>query len=92
VRARAVAAIGRLDPAHRVRAAGDPAPEVRTAFAATASEPELQVLAGDPAPEVRAAALAALSVLAGAAGGRTSWPRAPRPIRRRWCGWPRWPR
>jgi HEAT repeat protein len=60
VRARAIAALGRLDPAHTVRAGADPAPEVRAAFAAAASELELRALAVDPEPEVRAAALAAL--------------------------------
>jgi len=62
VRARAVAAIGQLDPAHQVRAGEDPAAEVRAAFAPSASEAELQVLVADHAPEVRAAALAALVV------------------------------
>jgi hypothetical protein len=43
----------------------DPAPEVRAAFAAAASESELAVLVADPAPEVRAAALVALRERAG---------------------------
>jgi HEAT repeat protein len=60
VRARAVAAIGALDPAHPVRAADDPAPEVRAAFAATATEAELRALAADREPDVRAIALTAL--------------------------------
>ena len=60
VRARAVAAVGQLDPVHPVRAAEDPAAEVRAAFAATASVAELRVLVTDRAPEVRAAALIAL--------------------------------
>jgi HEAT repeat protein len=60
VRARAVAAIGALDPAHPVHAAGDPAPEVRAAFAATATEAELRALAADREPEVRATALTML--------------------------------
>jgi HEAT repeat protein len=62
VRARAVAAIGALDPAHPVRAAEDPAAEVRAAFAATATatEAELRVLATDRDADVRAAALTAL--------------------------------
>lgn len=60
VRARAVAAIGALDPAHPVHAIDDPAPEVRAAFAASATEAELRVLVADRAPEVRLAALAAL--------------------------------
>jgi len=62
VRARAVAAIGQIDPAHQVRAGDDPAAEVRAAFAPSASESELRVLLADRAPEVRAAALAALAV------------------------------
>ena len=60
VRARAVTALAALDPVHPVRAADDPAPEVRAAFAAAATEPELVALLADPAPEVRAAALLAL--------------------------------
>lgn len=60
VRARAVAAIGALDPAHPVRAADDPAAEVRAAFAATATEAELRALAADREPEVRATALTVL--------------------------------
>jgi HEAT repeat protein len=60
VRARAVAAIGLLDPAHPVHAADDPAPEVRAAFAATATAAELRALVADREPEVRAAALTAL--------------------------------
>ncbi|HEX3475464.1 MAG TPA: HEAT repeat domain-containing protein [Kofleriaceae bacterium] len=60
VRARAVAAVAAVDPMNPVRAAGDPAPEVRAAFAAAASEPELAALVADPDPEVRAAALVAL--------------------------------
>jgi HEAT repeat protein len=68
VRARAIAALGRLDPAHAVRAVADPAPEVRAAFAAAASEAELRALAGDPAPEVRAAAIAAIGEWADAPG------------------------
>jgi HEAT repeat protein len=73
VRARAVSAIGVLDPSHPVRAADDPAPEVRAAFAATATEPELRVLIADREPDVRAAGLAGLGdrardVVARAAG------------------------
>jgi len=64
VRARAVAAIGVLDPAHPVPAADDPAPEVRAAFAATATEAELRALVADREPEVRAAGLAGLAALA----------------------------
>jgi HEAT repeat protein len=60
VRARAIAAIGALDPAHPVRAVDDPVTEVRAAFAASATEAELRVLIADRAPEVRVAALSAL--------------------------------
>jgi len=60
VRARAVAAVGVLDPAHPVHAADDPSPEVRAAFAATATEAELLALVADREPDVRAAGLAAL--------------------------------
>src|SRR6185503_5078178 len=60
VRARAVAALAALDPAHPVRVLDDPAPEVRAAFAPVASEADLRVLIGDRAPEVRAAAVTAL--------------------------------
>ena len=60
VRARAVAAIALLDPAHPVHAIDDPALEVRAAAAASATEAELRVLVADRAPEVRAAALTAL--------------------------------
>jgi HEAT repeat protein len=60
VRARAVAAIGALDPAHPVRAVDDPVTEVRAAVAASATEAELRVLIADRAPEVRVAALGAL--------------------------------
>jgi hypothetical protein len=67
VRARAVAALGQLDPAAPVRAAGDPAPEVRAAYAASATEPELRALLADRAPEVRAAGLDALGSRAAAA-------------------------
>jgi HEAT repeat protein len=69
VRAHAVAAIGVLDPAHPVHAAEDPAPEVRAAFAATATEAELGALIADREPEVRAAGLAGLAALA-PLGGR----------------------
>lgn len=72
VRARAVAAVAALDPAHPVRAADDPAPEVRAAFAAAATELELAALAADPAPEVRAAALTALGDRAGDAALRAA--------------------
>ncbi|HSR99771.1 MAG TPA: TonB C-terminal domain-containing protein [Kofleriaceae bacterium] len=60
VRARAIAAIGALDPSHPVRAVDDPVTEVRAAFAASATEAELRMLIVDRAPEVRVAALAAL--------------------------------
>jgi len=60
VRARAVAAVGVLDPGHPVHAAEDPSPEVRAAFAATATEAELLALVADREPDVRAAGLAAL--------------------------------
>ncbi|HEY0479737.1 MAG TPA: HEAT repeat domain-containing protein [Kofleriaceae bacterium] len=72
VRARAVAALAALDPAHPVRAADDPAPEVRAAFAAAASEPDLVALLADRTPEVRAAALTALGDRAGAAALRAA--------------------
>jgi HEAT repeat protein len=65
VRARAIAALAALDPAHPVRAVDDEAPEVRAAYAAAASLAELELLAADAAPEVRAAALAALADRAG---------------------------
>jgi len=61
VRARAVAALGVLDPAHPVHAAGDPAPEVRAASAATATADELQALVNDREPDVRAAGMIALA-------------------------------
>ena len=59
VRARAVAALALLD--RGIRAATDPAPEVRAAAIASATEAELRTLAGDPDPDVRAAAIAALA-------------------------------
>lgn len=59
VRARAVAALGILD--RGIRAASDPAPEVRAAAIASATEAELRTLAGDPDPDVRASAIAALA-------------------------------
>jgi HEAT repeat protein len=65
VRAAAVGALGQLDPAHPVRAAGDPAPEVRAAFARAAGLEDLRALAGDRDPQVRAAAIAALGERAG---------------------------
>lgn len=70
VRARAVAALATLDPtparrapdgsARVLRAANDPAPEVRAAAIASASEAELRALANDPDPDVRAAAIGRL--------------------------------
>jgi HEAT repeat protein len=63
VRARAVAALARLDPGHLVRAVDDPAPEVRAAFAPAATELELRTLVSDRDPEVRATAIAALAAL-----------------------------
>jgi HEAT repeat protein len=65
VRARAVAALGVLDPTHPVHAIDDPAPEVRAAFAPSATAAELRTLAGDRDPDVRAAALTALGDRAG---------------------------
>jgi HEAT repeat protein len=70
VRARAIAALAALAPAHPVRAVEDPAPEVRAAFAAVATDAELAVLVTDRTPEVRAAALAALGDRAGDAALR----------------------
>ena len=60
VRARAVAALAALDSTRGLRAAADPAPEVRAAAIVSATEAELRMLAGDPDPDVRAAAIAAL--------------------------------
>ncbi|MGN6105171.1 MAG: TonB family protein [Kofleriaceae bacterium] len=61
VRARAVAALGAIDPDHRPRSIDDPAPEVRIAAIPRASEAELRALAADRDAEVRAAALAQLA-------------------------------
>ncbi|MEO8704062.1 MAG: TonB C-terminal domain-containing protein [Kofleriaceae bacterium] len=61
VRARAIAALGYIEPGHRLRAADDPAPEVRAASVIGAPEPLLRTLVADPDPDVRAAALAALA-------------------------------
>jgi hypothetical protein len=55
-----------------VRASEDPAPEVRAAFAAVATEAELQALVADREPDVRAAGLAALGDRAREAGGRAA--------------------
>jgi hypothetical protein len=60
VRARAIAALGSIEPGHRLRAVTDPAPEVRAASVVGAVESDLRVLAADREPDVRAAALAAL--------------------------------
>ncbi|MEO7097482.1 MAG: hypothetical protein ABI175_29745, partial [Polyangiales bacterium] len=59
VRARTVAALAVLD--RGIRAATDPAPEVRAAAIASATEAELRTLAADPDPDVRAAAVTALA-------------------------------
>jgi hypothetical protein len=69
VRARGVAAVLAIDPAHAVRAATDPAAAVRAAYAtalataphAIAARGDLDDLAGDRDADVRAAALAALA-------------------------------
>lgn len=60
VRARAVAALSFIEPRSVVRAAADPAPEVRAAAVAAATEAELRTLGEDPDPGVRAAALATI--------------------------------
>jgi HEAT repeat protein len=59
-RARAIAALGIAEPAHKLRAITDPAPEIRLASIAGAGEADLRTLAGDADPDVRAAALSAL--------------------------------
>ena len=61
VRARAVAALAVLDTARGLRAASDPAPEVRAAAIPSATEAELRTMIGDPDPDVRAAAVSALA-------------------------------
>lgn len=61
VRARAVAALAVIDPTRAIRAANDPAPEVRAAAIAAASETDLRALAMDPDPDVRAAAVSRLA-------------------------------
>ncbi len=61
VRARAVAALAVLDSSRGLRAASDPAPEVRAAAIPGATEPELRTMTADPDPEVRAAAVRALA-------------------------------
>lgn len=60
VRARATGAIGFFEPAVRLRAFEDPAPEVRAASVTAAGESELRTLAADRDPDVRAAAIASL--------------------------------
>ena len=60
VRARAISALGILEPAHKLRAVGDPAPAIRLASVVGASDPELRSLAHDADPDVRSAALLAL--------------------------------
>ena len=60
VRARAIGALGVLDPASRIRAIDDPAAEVRVASVSGASESELRTLAADRDPDVRAAAIGML--------------------------------
>nr|HEX4314255.1 TonB C-terminal domain-containing protein [Kofleriaceae bacterium] len=69
-RACAIAALVALDPEHAPRAAADPAPQVRAAYAvALAAAPpafatardDLAALAGDGDPDVRAAAVVALA-------------------------------
>lgn len=60
VRARAIAALGLIEPAHKLRAVADPSPAIRLASVVGASEAELRPLARDGDPDVRAAALTAL--------------------------------
>jgi hypothetical protein len=60
VRARAIAALGVVEPGHKLRAVTDPATEVRVASVVGAGEADLRVLAVDADPDVRAAALTAL--------------------------------
>lgn len=57
VRARAVAALSIIEPRRVARAAHDPAPEVRAAGVAAATDADLRTLADDPDPDVRAAVL-----------------------------------
>ena len=61
VRSRAVAALATLDGTRATRATSDPAPEVRAAAIASASESELRALATDPDPDVRAAVVGRLA-------------------------------
>lgn len=63
VRARAIEGLASLEPARIVDASGDPAPEVRTAYARALamSNPNLRVLVADRDPDVRAAAWTALT-------------------------------
>jgi len=60
VRAHAIAALGALEPAHRLRALTDPSQAVRAASIVGAGEGDLRTLAADADPDVRAAALMAL--------------------------------
>ena len=60
VRARAIAALGLIEPAHKLRAVEDPSPAIRLASVVGANAGELRTLARDADPDVRAAALTAL--------------------------------
>lgn len=60
VRARAIAALGLIEPAHKLRSVTDPSPVVRAASAIGASDAELRTLVNDGDPDVRATALTAL--------------------------------
>ncbi len=60
VRSHAIAALGVIEPGHRLRSVTDPSPAVRAASVVGAGEAELRVLATDRDPDVRATALAAL--------------------------------
>jgi hypothetical protein len=77
VRARAIAALVVLDPAHPEHAVDDPAGEVRAAFAAALAgartgeaDAELRALIDDRDAEVRAAAWTALAAAAAAPADR----------------------
>ena len=60
VRAGAIAVLGVVEPAHRLRSVDDPAPEVRAASAIGAAAADLRTLAADRDPDVRAAAVVEL--------------------------------
>lgn len=60
VRSHAIAALGVIEPGHRLRGVTDPSPAVRAASVVGASEVDLRTLATDRDPDVRAAALTAL--------------------------------